>query len=183
MSSRLAPGTVPFNAIDEAFFNAPSPDAPFSNELEIRVSSHLDERRLRSAVARAIRTHPMARARMAPWSPLQRSYRWEIVDHLDVDPVLVSVCADDADLQLCRDELCSAVVPLDRAPPFRLLLARHPAGDALMLGVPHAGADLTGALRLMRSIARAYAGDPDPVPTTDPLRARALRGPAMGSIM
>jgi len=49
-------------------------------------------------------------------------------------------------------------VPVTTWPPVQLCLARHPAGDVLMLNLNHAAADGFGALRVLRAIALAYAG-------------------------
>jgi NRPS condensation-like uncharacterized protein len=51
-----------------------------------------------------------------------------------------------------------------------------------MLNVHHAATDAFGALRILRSIARAYAGDPDPVPDLDFLAVRDLRAVVAGDV-
>jgi NRPS condensation-like uncharacterized protein len=56
-----------------------------------------------------------------------------------------------------------------------------PGGDAILLNVNHAAADGIGAVRLMRSILLAYAGEEDPVPTVDPLAVRDVRALAGAS--
>jgi NRPS condensation-like uncharacterized protein len=61
---------------------------------------------------------------------------------------------------------------LDVAPPFAVLLAHAPGGDAIVLNLNHAAVDGIGAARLMLSILRAYAGEDDPVPAFDPLEVR-----------
>ncbi len=156
--------------------------APWSIHIEARVAGSLDEARLRSAVREAVARHPMGRARKAPTARrTDRQYVWEIGPEPELDPVRVVQCPDDDALALARAELQSVAVPLAESPPLRVRLARHPGGDAVMLNVNHAAADGFGSLRLLRSVARAYAGDPDPVPDIEPLGARdlqALVGPA-----
>jgi NRPS condensation-like uncharacterized protein len=61
-----------------------------------------------------------------------------------------------------------------------MLLAHDPGGDVLVLNLHHAAGDGLSALRLMGSIARAYAGEDDPVAPVDPLAVRdvaAMAGP------
>jgi NRPS condensation-like uncharacterized protein len=53
-------------------------------------------------------------------------------------------------------------------------LARHPAGDVLMLNLNHAAADGVGALRVLRSVASAYDGHAEPGATLDFLATREL---------
>jgi NRPS condensation-like uncharacterized protein len=52
-----------------------------------------------------------------------------------------------------------------------VLLVRDPAGDSVLLAANHTGCDGIGALRLLQSIGRAYAGVPDPTPDVDPADA------------
>src|SRR4029079_16421953 len=60
-------------------------------------------------------------------------------------------------------------------PPFTVVLARCPDRDALILSQNHCIGDGVGAVRLLASILRSYAGEPDPVPDFDPLRMRDAR--------
>jgi NRPS condensation-like uncharacterized protein len=166
---------TPFNEVDEAFFHLSRPDEPDSIQLEVRAPGRLDEARLRAAVGHALRLHPMARARQAPWSGMRLQYTWEIPETVGVEPLAVVECRDDEALGRVRAELQSLPVPLNESPPLRLLLARHPAGDAVMLHASHTATDGIGALRFLRSIVRAYAGEPDALPPVDPLAARDLR--------
>lgn len=65
-------------------------------------------------------------------------------------------------------------VPLVESPPLRARLTHSPGGDLLMLNANHAAMDAIGALRLLRSVARAYAGEPEPETSAvpDPIEAR-----------
>lgn len=58
------------------------------------------------------------------------------------------------------------------AGPFSLLLAHTHDGDVIVLSLDHAAADGMSALRLLGSIARAYAREDDPLPPIDPLKVR-----------
>jgi NRPS condensation-like uncharacterized protein len=64
---------------------------------------------------------------------------------------------------------------LVEAPPFRLVLTRGATGDSLLLNANHGAFDGFGCLRLVRSIARSYAGDHDPPPPVGIQDARDLR--------
>ncbi|MEA2932249.1 MAG: hypothetical protein QOI56_1034 [Actinomycetota bacterium] len=165
---------IPFGLIDEVIHLLDTETAPWSIQLELRVAGHLDEDRLRQALATALAAHPMARARkVAAWPGLPR-HQWEIPAAVDVDPLRVVDCADDAAVAAARAQLQSRPVPLVESPPLRVRLARHPDGDFLMLNVNHAAMDGFGALRVVRSLARAYRGDADPAADPDFLEARQV---------
>lgn len=168
------PITIPFSPIDEAVHLLDTEAAPWSIQVEVRVAGTLDEARLRRALAVALDAHPMARARKAASRPTAHRDHWEIPARPDLDPMRVVHCPDDAALAAARAELQSRGVPLAESPPLRLWLARHPAGDLLMLNANHAAMDAFGALRLLFSVARAYTGEPDPVPAPGSLAAREL---------
>jgi NRPS condensation-like uncharacterized protein len=61
-----------------------------------------------------------------------------------------------------------------------MLLVHDPDGDVVMLGANHTGCDGIGALRLLQSVGRAYAGVPDPTPGIDPADAHRLAVPDGG---
>lgn len=166
---------VPFNVVDEIVYLLDTDAEPWSIQLEVRVAGTLDEDRLRTALSEALERHPMARARKAPTEPgSDPQYCWEITAKADLDPLRVLDCPDEESLQVARTDLQSRSVPLAESPPLRIWLARNPAGDVLMINANHAAMDGFGVLRLMRSVARAYAQEPDPVPGMDPLEARSL---------
>jgi NRPS condensation-like uncharacterized protein len=158
------------NVIDESCHYLDSELEPWTVHVEARVTGRVDEQRLRGAVAHALARHPLARARQAPGRPRRRRLLWEVPLVPDVDPVSVVDCLDDADLAHARARLQSLALPLETSPPLRVWLARHPGGDSIILNVHHAASDGIGALRLLRSMARAYAGRADPV--LAPLHAR-----------
>jgi|GEM_PF-725393 len=168
------PTVVPFGMVDEAVHLLDCEAAPWSIQLELRVAGTLDEARLRDALAAALRRHPMARARKQASRRHVHTDTWEIPDETDIDPLRLVDCPDDAALASLRRQLHSLRVPLSESPPLRLRLARHPDGDVLMLNVNHAAMDGVGALRLLESVARAYAGDPDPAPRPAFLEGREL---------
>ena len=59
----------------------------------------------------------MARARKAASRRSLRHDHWEIPDAVDIDPLRVVDCADDAELAALRSELQSRGVPLAESPP------------------------------------------------------------------
>lgn len=162
-----APVNVAFSVIDEAIHLLDVATAPWSIQLEVRVESHLDEARLRAAVFEALKRHPMARARKKPSRLRAPLDQWAITAAAEIDPLRVVDCPDALAVAATRDKLQGISVPLTESPPLRAVLARHPDGDYLMLNVNHAAMDGFGALRVLRSIARCYAGEADPLPTLD----------------
>lgn len=163
---------VSFNLIDEVVHLLDTPEEPWSVQLELRVAGRLDEARLRAALDEALRRHPLSRARRASSDrPANRNY-WESPQRLDLDPLRVSDDADDAALAAARAELYSTPVSITQSPPLRAVLVRGGAGDLLMLSLSHAATDAIGGLRLLRSVARAYTGAPDPLPEVDFVRTR-----------
>jgi NRPS condensation-like uncharacterized protein len=166
--------TVPFSVIDEAIHLLDSEAAPWSIQLELRLGGALDETRLRAAVGVALGRHPLARARKKPSPRTAKVDRWEIPATVDVDPFRRIDCPDDDAITEVRAQLQSLAVPLAESPPLRVRLARHPDGDVVMMNVNHAAMDGFGALRVLRSVARAYAGDDDPIPPMDLSRTRDL---------
>ena len=167
-----APTSVRLSLLDELFLNLDQPYEPWGVHLEVRVSGRLDADRLSEAFTAAGDRHPMARARLASWQPMDRAYRWVLADTLDAVPLTVVGCADEALLAGVRERLFGASPSLLVAPPFDVVLAHTPAGDAILLNLHHAAGDGVSAVRLMRSILRAYAGRPDAVPPLDPLAVR-----------
>lgn len=111
------------------------PGPPWNVQLEVRVAGHLDEARLRRALAAALGG--------------------------TADPLRVVECPDDIALEAARAELQDLAVPLG-APPLRAYLARSPHGDVVMANVHHAVMDGFAALQVLRSVARAYAGQTPP---------------------
>jgi NRPS condensation-like uncharacterized protein len=175
MSKKPGPlPTLPFNAVDEAVRLLDSPSEPWSIQLELRVSGRLDESRLRAALGTALARHPMTRARQLPAGARDRHYRWEITPEPNLDPLRVVECPDDDALAGARADLYSLRVPLAESPPLRARLARHPAGDLVMLNVNHAAFDGFGCLRVLHSTARDYAGAEDPLPDIELAAARRI---------
>ncbi|MBW3555799.1 MAG: hypothetical protein KY454_02560 [Actinobacteria bacterium] len=167
---------IPFSVVDEAVHLIDSEAAPWSIQLEVRVPDRLDESRLRQAFSQAMARHDMARARKAPSRRSLHQDHWEIRPGTDIDPLRVVECPDDEALSAIRSELQSLPVPLAESPPLRARLARHPEGDVLMLNASHAAMDGYGALRVLRSVANAYAGDEDPAPQVGAADAREHLG-------
>jgi hypothetical protein len=137
-------------AADEARLLDPETTA-WSVQLEARVAGSLDEERLRAALGAVVE-------RGAP----QRDCL-EVVD-----------CEDDDDLQAARLRLHRMGVPLTTLPPLHAYLARHPAGDVLMLNLNHAATDGFGAMRVLYRIARAYADRGEPAVPLDFLACHDL---------
>lgn len=163
---------LPFSAIDEVIQILDAEAAPWSIQLEAELEGSLDEERLREAVREGLGRHPLAHVRKVPSRATERGNEWELVPDLQVDPVRVIDCPDEAALGAARGDLLSLPVPLLESPPLRVALASRPDGDHLILNANHVAFDGFGALRVLRSIGRAYRGAADPVPEVDLEAAR-----------
>ncbi|HEX6353325.1 hypothetical protein [Actinophytocola sp.] len=162
---------LPFTPVDELGCYVDSAAEPNSIHLEVLLDGHLDAARLRAAVLATLTAHPLARVRRARWRGWHRRFNWEVVGSPDVAPVDHVRWRTEDELAGHRRSLLDAVPPLDLAPPLRI---RHAVGtdrDVLILNVHHAAMDGLSCLRLLRSVARCYAGRPDPV-GADPLAVR-----------
>ena len=167
----------PFGVVDElnCYFDAPA--EPNNVHLEIWLPGHLDPGRLRVAVAAVLAAEPRAGVRRARGGWWRRGFAWELPPRAGKDPVTTGedpartgedpvrtgedpvTTADwqtEADLNLARERFMAAAPPLDRSPPFRLLLARGPGRDSLILNAHHAAFDGRSCLRLLRLIAERY---------------------------
>jgi NRPS condensation-like uncharacterized protein len=168
--------SVPLSLLDELYLNLDRDREPWTVHYELRLGMHLDAERLSTAIATAADSHPLARSRLAPWRFQDHGYDWEIADRLDEVPLTLVVCGDEAALEHERERLFCKSPSLATAPPFAIVLARCADGDSLMLNLHHAAGDGISAARLLLSIARAYAGEDDPVPPLDPLAVHDVRG-------
>ena len=162
------------NLLDEGFVDIDSPREPWSIQLEVRASGKLDRARLEDALRSAVATHPMARASLRRRGLAEWRRAWEIPPELDDLPLKVVEASSPKKLAEARTAAFSYCPSLDAPPPFVLTLVRYPKGDYLLLNAHHAATDGLGTLRLMTSVIRNYAGEPDPVPEVDPLAVRDL---------
>jgi NRPS condensation-like uncharacterized protein len=166
-------GLRPFGVVDElnCYFDAPA--EPNNVHVESWLPGHLDPGRLRDAVAAALAAEPRAGVRRAPGEWWRRGYAWEFPPRADEDPVVTEAWESMADLNLARERFMAAAPPLDRSPPFRLLLARGPGRDSLILNAHHAAFDGRSCLRLLRLIADRYDATGLPaVPAGEPWETR-----------
>jgi NRPS condensation-like uncharacterized protein len=166
--------TAPLNVLDELYLHLDREQEPWSVHLEVQVQGRIDGERLDAAVRKAALAHPIARARLAGARATDVRYRWEIADKLASIDLQEIDCPRPADLVDARAQLLSRTPDLDRAGPFALLLAHEKRGDTLVMNLHHAAGDGLAALRLMASIARAYAGEKEPVSTVDALDVRDI---------
>lgn len=167
--------TTPFNLLDGAFLNGDRPQDSWSVHVEVRVSGHIDEKRLVDAIRRTTQLHPIARARIKPYNETTVTNHWVIPDEVDRLPLDVVDSVTEADIAAIRSRLLSIQVPLSVSPAFMVTLVHHADGDWLMLNVNHTLGDGLATFRIMTSIINQYAGNADPVPDFDPLSVRDLR--------
>jgi NRPS condensation-like uncharacterized protein len=156
------PGRRPFSIVDELNCYLDSPAEPNNVHLEAWLPGHLSPDGLRAAVRAALARSPQARSRRAAGAWWRASYAWESPSQADVDPVTVVGWQDEAELDAARAGFLAAAPPLDRAPLFRLLLARGPDWDSLILNAHHAAFDGRSCLHLLSLIADRYDGPPPP---------------------
>ncbi len=123
----------------------------WSVHVEVRVAGRLDDTRMRKAFDTVIGHRP--------------------AEH---DPLRVVTCDDDEALDGARDGLLAEPVPMHQWPPLQAVLAHHPEGDVLLLNVNHAASDGFSAVRVMESIAGAYADTDPPGPPLDFLAVNDL---------
>jgi NRPS condensation-like uncharacterized protein len=165
---------LPFTAIDEAVYGLDTQSEPWTIQLELRVTGHLVEERLRKALRSALDRHPMARARTVPAGKGQRRHYWQPTPEPDLDPLVVTQLDGGVSLASVRAGFYSRPIGLSESPPLRVKLVQSAGADVLMISVSHAAFDGFGALRLLHSIARAYTGDIEPPPVVDLPEARDL---------
>src|SRR3954451_17945511 len=170
------------NILDELYLHLDREDEPWSVQLEVQAEGRIDADRLASATREAAARHPVARARLSDTRGTDIRYHWEIADELEDVPLEVVDCPDDGALECERRRVLAAAPDLTSAPPFTLTLVHSDSGDSLILNLHHAAGDGIGALRLMRSILRAYAGEEDPMPDVDPIEARDIGSIVSGSL-
>lgn len=154
--------SLPLTMLDESLLLLQETRAPWNIQFELGTDEHLDETRLRQAVLSCCQRHPLARARLTRSPQGETSYRWDFAEEVDSDPLLVVECPDGAALDRLRTELYRPPIALDTTPGFRMVLARRPGGDLILLSASHIVADGVSALRLMQTITRIYRGEPDP---------------------
>ena len=161
-----------FGIVDELNCYFDSPAEPNNVHVEIWLPGHLDPDRLRDAVTAMLAGQPRAGARRADRGWWHRDYAWEFPPQAAVDPVSTACWRTEAELGVARARFLATAPPLDRSPPFRLLLARGPGRDSLILNAHHAAFDGRSCLRLLRLIADRYgAGRPAEPDRTDLFRA------------
>jgi NRPS condensation-like uncharacterized protein len=156
--------------LDEAFINLAA-KAVMAIQFEVRVSGRLDPDRLSAAMRAAVARHPLARARLAPASVGALRVDWQVppaADHLALE-------ITDEPIGEVRSRLYSKAPDLASSPTFAASLVRDDGGDYLVLNLNHASFDGVSAVRLMTSIARAYADEDDPVGGPALEEARDLR--------
>jgi len=167
--------TTALNPLDEALMNIERAEDPWSVHLEVRVSGRFDERNLRDAIVATLLLHPMARARMQPYTHGTSTFSWEIADVLDGLFLDVVDAKTEADIAIARERLISIKIPISVVPAFYVLLIHHADGDLLIINASHTRMDGLGTFRILTSILRHYSGQPDPVPELDPLTVRDLK--------
>ncbi len=171
-----------FGVVDELSCYFDSPAEPNNVHVELWVPGHLDGARLREAVTNLLAHQPPTRVRRAAGGRWRRGFAWEVPPHVDGDPVSVTNWRTEAELDAVRARFLASAPPLDNSPPFRLLRARGPEWESLILNAHHAAFDGHSCLLLLGRIADLYSGRDTPpalAPESPALSPRL--GPRRGS--
>lgn len=166
---------VPFNLLDDAFHNIERPHEPWSIHFELAFEGRFDPLRLAAGLRHALQQHPMARARMEPYRPGSVRFWWEVPDAPDHVPLTVVPAPSEEEVARTRESLVSRQVPASFSPGFLVYLVQAPSGDRLMVNLAHVLADGMSTFRILTSMLRHYAAEPDPLPPVDPLAVRDLK--------
>ncbi len=169
-AARPAP-LLAFGVVDEVCCYFDSAAEPNNVHLEAWLPGHVDAARLRAAVAAVLDAQPRARVRRAAGGSWRRGYAWEFPARHDCDPVSVTSWRAEAELDSARAGFMAIAPPLDRSPPFRLLLASGPGQDSLIINAHHAAFDGRSCLLLLRLIADQYSGTGTRPPPAGPAAA------------
>lgn len=155
--------------LDDAFITL-SGRAVLSIQFDVRVAGRLDADRLAAALRTAVDAHPMARARLGAVSVDAAGLDWEIPDTADH----VALEITNEPVAVVRSRSLSRTAELTSSPTFRASLVRSDGGDYVLLNLHHATVDAVSAVRLMTSIARAYADAEDQIGGPELAEARDL---------
>jgi NRPS condensation-like uncharacterized protein len=139
----------------------------------------LDPQRLEAAFDSALAHHQLARC--AVHADERGGFHWVHDPDATIGPIEVVECADDAARQRVVLAQIATPMALDEAPLVRAVIARCGDRDVLSAGFSHVLADGLGGFRFLRSVARAYRGEPDPAPVVDIAAAHAALASAPSS--
>jgi len=182
---RRASKPRPFGVIDELSCYFDSSEEPNNVHLELWLPGHLDGARLSEAVRGLLDGEPAARVRRAAGRRWRRRYAWDVPAEADHDPLSVTNWRTGAELDAARVRFLAAAPPLEESPPFRLLRARGPEGDSLILNAHHAAFDGHSCRVLLSRIADLYSGlslTPAPDPGRPVPSASLARGVRRGGL-
>jgi len=158
----------PFTLLDEILHHYDRPDEPQTVQIELEVPGRLDGERVRRAVDVAVSRHLLAQVcKLRPRIGLIPA-EWTTSTDLAVH-TSTAAAADDI-----RAEFYSTPIPLDRPPPVRVVVVPDDDHSRVLLSANHSAFDGMSCVRFLASVARAYAGDPDPGPLIDERDARDL---------
>lgn len=146
---------LPASRTDQLLLALSDHVSPFQLWAFWEVPGHLDEHRLRRAVAHLVARIPVLGCRLAPgwWRD-----RWVPLDGLASDPDLLRVATveDRAAVEAASAAVVASFVDVRRGPALRLHLLRHRGGDRLILHLHHCLVDGRGLVRVMQELAACY---------------------------
>lgn len=155
--------------------------SPLTVGVVAETDAAFDAARLRGSLHRALRRHPIARARLARGVGTVTCWDFPAESDLPVDVIheVHTGGADGAgteDVWRAVESLCSRPFNLGAEPPVRLLLAHRPVGDVVALIAHHVAMDGLSVLALLREIIDGCAVERRYRP---PAAAQVPHGPAV----
>ncbi|MFF2331572.1 MULTISPECIES: condensation domain-containing protein [unclassified Streptomyces] len=149
-------GTYPLSAGQEALwlmFRLAPTNTIYNGITAFRVHTHLDENVLREAIGRTADRHPMLRSSFHDGD--EGPYR--IVEDGRLPELDVRSCADDSQLRAEVDEFAALPFALTSDLPFRFLLLRAGAAEAVLaVASHHIATDATAQLVILGDLLGMY---------------------------
>src|SRR5690349_11738779 len=134
---------IRLTAVEQAILLWEGASAPWNSHTDVSAPV-LDPDRLRQAFNRALAHHELAGAHIVvgPGGP-----SWVLpAGPVDIGPIRVIECADDAAVARLRDAELDRPIPLDRPPLVGAVIARRPHDDLLITTMSHVMCDGMGTL-------------------------------------
>ncbi|QOV38547.1 condensation protein [Streptomyces ferrugineus] len=190
------PARIPFPVVDEVARHCLQEEEPETVHIEVHLPGRLDQGRLRTAFAQALRRHPRILMREAPGRWYRRRYEWELTAEPDVEVVSFLAPGRDA-LRDARTRALTEAPPLSLSPPIRLEAVegagpvegseatdavgvrlrgadgpqpRTSHGTVLFLTINHTALDGPACLRVLATAAELYGGRDNSPARVTPVR-------------
>lgn len=151
---------TPLTPVEEAVYHLERHTDSWNVHVEFASDEPIDADRLHDAAVAAGEHHPMARARLEPHGGIDTELRWRIPDDVEGLRCDSRSAGDDDELRRLRRSFYDDGFTLTDDLPYRLRHVAGPERDHVMLSACHVPCDGVGALRLARTVTRAYRDEP-----------------------